>query len=266
MKRTKNVIIAGVIIAVIGVVVVLCALGASGWNLKEANNWEQGTFTAQTTVTKLNVEVSAGKVYIKRGNVDTVTVNYEYNDVYQAKIEENNGVLKIETPKKQQWINVNFWFNSAPTTEITVPTEASFEKLDLTLNAGTVEFGDGAWGAKVDVELNAGTLSMGDVKANELNVEVNAGAFKAKKIECDKFNCEISAGSTKVSLLKCDNIDLDISAGSAAITVAGAKSDYNIKASRSAGSCNVTSQTGADSSKQLKVDVSAGSASISFEN
>lgn len=246
MKRVKKAVIAGVIIAVVGAVVFLGAMGATGWDFSKIDNWEQDTYTANAVVSKLDVDVSAGKVVINRGDVEAVTVKYDYNEEYKPEIVQNGSVLKIQTPKKKNWIEFNFWFSKAPTTEITLPKDAVFAEFDLTLNAGSVIFGD--------------------VKADTVKVEINAGSFKATSVECNKITCDINAGSAKISSLRCNSIDLDVSAGSANIEVAGAMSEYNISVDKSAGSCNVSSQTGTDPHKQIKVDVSAGSVTLTFDN
>ena len=265
MKRVKKAVIAGVIIAVVGAVVFLGAMGATGWDFSKIDNWEQDTYTANAVVSKLDVDVSAGKVVINRGDVEVVTVKYDYNETYKPEIVQNGSVLKIETPKKKNWIEFSFWFSKAPTTEITLPKDMSINQLKLTLNAGKVVLGDGYWGDLVNVKLNAGTLTVGDVQANEILVDINAGTFKATKLNCSRLTCDVSAGSAKISSLRCGDVILDVSAGSANIKFAGAQSEYNITVKKSAGSCNVSNQMGS-TAKLIAIDVSAGSVTLTFDN
>lgn len=286
MNRIWKTVITGGIIAVVGVVVFLCALGASGWDFDSVTEWQEGTFTAANEITKLNVQANAGKVIIKRGDTDTVSIKYQYNDVYKTEIIENeNGTLSIEAGKKEWYrINFTFWYKAAPTTEIEIGQNCN-PNIDLTLNAGTVNFCDGDWGDRVDVTINAGTVSFGKIATDKLKVQINAGAMSANKIECqqvscelnagafnateivcDKFVCDISAGGVEVKKLASRNIRVDVSAGSANLKIAGTKSDYNIKVDKSAGSCNVSNQTGTDPIKIIQIDLSAGSVTIKFDN
>ena len=92
---------------------------------------------------------------------------------------------------------------------------------------------------------------------------MSAGAVNLSQIVTNSFAADLSAGALNVKGLKCDNIDLDLSAGSAKLGIVGKKSDYTIRVDKSAGSCNVSSQTGG--SKRLSVDISAGSATINFD-
>ena len=282
MKKGLKTIVAGVVVAVVGVVVLLCALGASGWNYNRVGNWEEDTYATDAEITKLTIEVNAGQVVIKRGSSNTVFVKYQYNDKYKPEFKEKgDGVLSIETAKKR-WYNFNAWFEDAPTIEIEI-NENCFPVIDLELNAGTVQLGDGNWGNLIDVELNAGAMAIGNVTVDELHLDVNAGALDAQKIQCQKatcqlsagafsikelvcgsFDCDVSAGSAEVKKLDSASITLDVSAGSAALGLAGAQSDYNVRVDKSAGSCNVSSQTNPAATRLLAIDISAGSVNISF--
>ena len=264
MKRFAKAIIAGVVIAAIGVVVLICALGAGSWDFSRADNWEQETFVSDTNFKTLSIEADAGKVFVKRGSTNAVVVNYDYNDKYQPKIEEKGETLRIETGTRK-WYDSNNWFNDAPSIEILV-NETFSPEIKLELNAGTVEIGDGDWGTLINVELNAGTVSLGDVVVDQIYLDVNAGAFKADKIESVVFSCTISAGSAYVKKLDSKNTTVDVSAGSIKLDAVGSKQDYNIIADKSAGSCNVVSQSVPGAVRFIKVDVSAGSVKINFDN
>lgn len=284
MKRIWKTVIAGVIIAIGGIVVLLCALGAAGWNYDNVTEWEEDAYTAANAVTKLDVKINAGKVIIKRGDTDTVNIKYQHNDIYKTEISEStNGALSVEAGKKE-WYKITFWYKfTAPTTEIEIGQNCN-PTIDLTLNAGTVDFGDGDWGERINVTLNAGTLSFGELTVDKLTVNINAGTMSAKKIECQqvkcelnagkfeakemvcgKFDCDISAGGVDVKKLESNSIKVDVSAGAANLNVVGNKSDYSIRVDKSAGSCNVGNQTGTDPTKRIDIDISAGSVTIKFD-
>lgn len=264
-KSTKTSIITGVIIAVVGVIVLLCALGASGWNFKEVDDWEEDSYVATKEVTKLNIKVNAGQVIIRRGSSEAVSVKYQHNDVYKTKISENNsGEMSITTGDKP-WYKFNYWYDSAPTVEIAVGEECTPE-IRLTLNAGTVKISRSDWGKLIDLKINAGTVSLGDVSVKELNVKINAGTFEATNIDCEEFTCHLNAGSANVQRLNSIKTSVHLSAGSVRLNMVGAKKDYNISVDKSAGSCNVSNQTAIASDYDIDVSVSAGSVTINFDN
>lgn len=283
MKRGIKAIIAGVIIAVGGIIMLVCALGASGWDIQQVNDWEVETKNFETKITKLKMEVNVGKVIITPGT-DKVVVTYEYNDVYQPQIEQNNDVLSIQTAKRHWYQLIQFGFVDAPTMQIEIP-QGWLSEMDLILNAGSLQVDTGDWGQLIEVQVNAGAANFGEVTTEIINVDINAGAFNAKKIAsnkvdcdisagafnckeiiCEQFDCDISAGAVEVGKLDSAKIDLSVSAGGATLSLVGTKTDYNIKVDKSAGSCNVTSQTNVNATRKLDIDVSAGSANIKFAN
>ena len=283
MKKSRKMIIAGVIVAAIGVVVLLCAVGMSGCNFEDVNNWQESAYNATATVERLNIKVNWGQVVVNRGETDKISVKYEFNDRYAPKFEENNGKLNIETSQKR-WYEFGIWIERAPRMEITVPQNVALSELHLTLNAGTVEFGGGRWCEAMSVKINAGTVTMGEVLVGEFDAKLNAGAIQIQKIDCTKFNCKLNAGAFDVNEVICQEFDcemnaggvnvkkldssssikLKLSAGGATLGLAGAQSDYNVSVSKSAGSCNVSAQTSATATRTLSVSLSAGSVNVSF--
>ncbi|MCH5159913.1 MAG: DUF4097 family beta strand repeat protein [Clostridiales bacterium] len=282
-KSTKTSIITGIIIAVIGIVVVLCALGMSGWKFKNIRKWESQSVAFDTPITKLKMEVNAGQATVTRGATDKIVVTYDYDDAYQPEIttKDNGNVLSVVTGKKH-WYEFNFWFGNAPTIKIEIPQDWT-PNVYVTLNAGSLSIGNGDWSELMEVELNAGAVSIGDVTVEELRIDINAGAlemgkivsnkvtcnisagaFTVKEITCSTFECDVSAGGANVKKLDASRIKVDVSAGSANLGLVGAKSDYSIGVDKSAGSCNVTTQTSASASRSLHVDISAGSVEVSF--
>ena len=281
MKKNIKVIVAGVVVAVIGLVVLLCALGMSGWSFSRVNDWQEDTFSSDAAISKLKVQVNVGQVYIQYGSVENVRVKYEFNDNYQPQISERAGVLTVETARTQ-WYDFGLWFGNAPTIEITVPHELK-PQIDLEVNAGTANLGDGDWGNYVKVELNAGKMSIGDVIVGELYVGINAGELSANKIQCDKLRCYLSAGKFNATDIACDefycelsagratvnrlgayNVTIELSAGKVNLGLVGEQTDYNVRVSKSAGKCNVSNRTDASASRRLDVDLSAGTVNVSF--
>ena len=264
MKKYVRFIIAGAIVASVGLLIFLCALGAAGWNLSGVNNWEQDTFVTDESLEKVSIEIDAGKLVIKRDSIDgQAVVNFDYNDNYHPQIVVDGGTLRIASGQKQ-WHFTNYWYGDAPTIEVILNDEA-FPKIELELNAGTVEFGDGQWGNYVSVELNAGAVTMGKVCVKQMFLDVNAGAFVAESITSEVFHCDVSAGAVDVKKLDSFTSSLDVSAGSATLKMVDPMAAYNVSVNKSAGSCNVTNQSFPDARRFLGIDISAGSVKITFD-
>ena len=282
-KSTKTSIVAGVIIVVIGVVVLLCAMGASGWKFNSVNNWQEETFNAAANVERLKINVNWGQVIVKRGATETISVKYQYDDRYLPTFEENGGKLTIETPSKR-WYDFTYWINNAPRMEITLPQNVVLSEIHLTVNAGAVQFGDGEWCAAMFVKINAGAVTMCKITVNELDVKLNAGALQIQKIDCTKMTCKLNAGAFDASEITCQDFDCEMNAGAVNVTkldgshsiklklaaggaelgLVGAKSAYAVSVDKSAGSCNVSSQINANATRTLTISLSAGSVNVTF--
>lgn len=282
MSRSVKAIIAGVIITVGGLVVFLCAMGASGWNLYRANNWQEGTTDFSTPVTKLNIKVDAGQVKIRRVNSEQIIITYDFNEVYQPEIfMREDGALNITTGHRR-WYEFGSWYGDAPKMQINIP-ESWYPNLDLTMNAGTLDIDDGIWGVYTSIKVNAGVVNVGDIKTGDLEIKLNAGKLDTGKITCEKvfcklnagtfdveevickeFTCKLNAGNADVGRLDSISTSLNLSAGSVTVHLVGEQSDYNISVDKSAGSCNVSGNTSSTATRTLTVDLSAGSANVRF--
>ncbi len=282
MKTFVKFLIAGGIILCIGVIIMLCGLAANGWKWGVNEEFEQKEYVAENTVTAYNISIAAGTVKVEFTDGDAVSVSYPESKHFGYDITEENGRLTVAYNKR-----VNFFFGwfmpiNIPDTVIKVPYGVS--DFDIKINAGKLVLSDGTYG-KIDVELNAGkfesgaivctgfdfglnagTANLTSVGCSTLDINVNAGTITVGKAVCNRLFVDVNAGSANLSGVKCSDISVDVAAGSANLAVDGVKSEYNISIERSAGSCNVSAQPGTDPSKRLKVDVSAGSATVTFSN
>lgn len=282
MKGFVKVIIAGAVILVLGIGVLVVALGINGWQINVDEDFEMKYYECEDNNTTLAIDFSAGKLEIDYYEGETIKVEYPENERLSASISEENGKFSFSTNYHHKWNNFFGWFSkNIPTTKIWIPY-GDIMNLKLGMNAGSVRIADGEYGS-FDVEMNAGSISMGDIICNKLSVEVNAGSVDAKNVtSAEKVNVDMNAGSMRFRSLICPSVDIsvsagsldfakvetssvdvDVSAGSVCLEMLGAKSDYTIDVDKSAGSCNISNQRGAKD-KRIKADVSAGSLNIKF--
>ena len=278
MKATTKVIIAGAVLVGIGIVILLVAGFATSWSFDQDVNWEHKTYECEENVSNLDIDFSAGRIKVEFYDGDKVKVEYAENKRVTTECNVKNQTLKI---KSVVHFHVQFWsFNQIPETKIYIPKNMILG-LKLNADAGTISIGAGTF-ADVTVKMDAGTVSLAEVNCNSFDLKMDAGTMNVSQIQCDKFNAKLDAGTMnvskiqcntfkanldagtlKVTSVKCDDIDLDLSAGTIKLGIVGKKSDYTILVDKSAGSCNVSSQSGG--SKRLTVDISAGSVNVSFD-
>lgn len=262
MKGFVKYLIFGIIFIVVGIVVLIIGLSVGGWsNTPEFT--EQTYLQKSDDISNLNINFSVGEIETVFYDGDVIEIDYHTSNIYNVDINENNGTLtyKIRTkPLRISWGVINH-----PKTVIKLPAEHIYN-FDTTINAGSMKVSGGQFG-DVSVEMNAGHVEFsGDIKCEKLNIKLNAGMIELENAECSSLAVKSNAGKVEIDKLTCPKIDINTSAGAVDLNVNGIKGEYYIQVDRSAGSCNVSDQTGTDYSKKITVDISAGTVNINFGN
>lgn len=241
MKAIWKGLIVGIVLIIIGAAIIITTFAINGWSAKSPK-FSIETYTAQKDYTSVKIDIGASTVKTQFYDGEKIEITYPVSRGYRSEITERDGTLKFENYIK--WYAQLFHFSDAPETVIKLPKDKIFN-LDIDVGAGLVTLAEGVYG--------------------NVTIDVSAGKLEANGIACDKINCDVSAGKLDIKALTCPDIKADVSAGRLEMNVVGAKSDYTIHASVSAGSCNISNQTGT-TDKRLAVDCSAGSIEITFSN
>lgn len=259
MKPFVKAIIAGCYIIVIGIIVLLVALGLNGWTLKADFSIEE--FNASQNNDKIIVESSVGAIKINYYDGDKVQIFYPESKNHKLNISEQNGTVLVKSPEPK-WFEFSIFWGNIPETVINLPQDTVFE-LDLTVNAGSLRLLEGEY-SDVKLTINAGTLNATGVECETFNATVNAGSMHINDlISYVSFNGEVKAGSLTAKNVTCPQITANVSAGSLNLKINGTKSEYSVDVTVAAGSSNISNQTGS-TDKKITADVSAGSLNISF--
>ena len=223
---------------------------------------EMEQYTAQGEITELAIKNSAGSVRTEYYDGDKVVVDYPVSEWFKMTIEEkDDGTLFISGLKNKHWYTF-MSVSSIPATVVKIP-QGCVLKLDITVNAGSVSLAQGQFDT-VNVTVNAGSLSSLGITCTEFTSKLNAGAIAFASLKSTSLDCKVSAGSFDVDSLTCPLVNISVSAGAVGVNMKGSKEDYTILVDKSAGSCNVKSQTGTDPEKKIDIHISAGSVSVSF--
>lgn len=264
MKTWKIFLSIGIVAFLIGLAVLLTGLALNGWKI--GANLEMTTFTSEQDNNTLDLSLAAGELNVEYHDGENFTVDYPqaYLYLYRYRVNENNGVLKVEPSSNRIYIN---WFGwrKKPVITVRIP-RGKIVNLNIGVAAGIANVAAGEYG-NVNIDLSAGQLYAGDIKCANFAASLSAGSAQFKGVECNACEFELSAGTTSVSALKSDKIDVDLSAGTANLAVAGNKAEYVIKVDKSAGSCNVSDQIippGVTAKKYLNIDLSAGTVNVTF--
>lgn len=241
MKAVMKGLIIGIVVIAIGVGLLVGAAALNGWKWRFTPDFVSAEYLSQQDITSLEITVNYGELSTEFYDGDCIKIEYPSASGWNPKIRENNGKLTF-TSRSFRWFDVLSWFTKAPEITIYLPYGTAYD-LDIELNAGTCKIADGTYG-KVEIDVDAGTLDL-------------LGA------ECERLECDVSAGKLTAVNIVCPYIDCEVSAGHIKLEIEGFKSEYTIKTDVSAGSCNVSNQTGT-TDKKLFAECSAGSIEVKF--
>ena len=257
MKSVWKWVIAGAVILTAGLIILISTLAVNGWSIKAKFTME--TFTASGDNTYLEIDIGASSLKTEFYDGEKIEISYPAGRSLKTDITEKQG--KLTFASKVKWFAQLFNTPKVPETVIKLPKDKIID-LEIDLGAGTISLGSGVYG-NILIDVGAGTIEAKNLECRTLDCDISAGAANLKGVTCSALICDVSAGRLDVSSLTCPDIKADVSAGRISLGINGTKSEYGIRASVSAGSCNVSNQTGT-TSKMLVVDCSAGSVNVSF--
>ncbi len=259
MKGYVKVMIAGAVIAAIGLIGFLALLGLNGWNLNP--QWETRSYECEQVNDTVKLDYSLGEVNLQFYDGEKILIEYPYSEKIQTVFSENDGIVSI-TSGKRHWYDVAFWFNfNPPSATIFVPNGLKTD-IDAVMNAGELKIADGSYGT-VKLYMNAGAAYFGETACDSFECRLNAGTVNVKSVECGTVKTDLNAGYANFEKIVCGDIYFKLNAGSADLKIAGAKAEYNISVDKNAGTCNLDGQTGT-TDKKLTCKLNAGSLNASF--
>ncbi len=302
MKAWVKGVIAGAVIAAIGVIILIAGLYFNDWNYA----YGAGNITMETAefdsepVNSILINVDSSAVKTEYYEGEKIIVDYPVSERYVSEVVLTDKSLRISGRHRRFWWQIlSFNFGSLPEITVKLPIN-KVVGLTLNIDAGTASIASGTFG-KIDLKLVAGEVRLDDVVCENFNAELDAGSIKTGNIVCTDFNADLDAGSIKTGNIVCTNFNADldagyfsaaaiksasitcvatagkiklnsimsgttkfnISAGEVEATFTGKQSDYNISVHKSAGKCNVESSS-SDSDQYIIVNISSGSAELNF--
>lgn len=257
MKSILKGLIIGIIFIAIGAGILITTLAVNGWSIKVKYTME--TFVAENDNDYIDIDIGASILKTEFYDGEKIEISYPDSNRFKTVITEKDGKLTYKNNVK--WYAHFYNFTKVPETVIKLPKDKVFD-LEVDLGAGTVNIASGVYG-NLKIDVSAGKLDGNAITCSSLNCDVSAGTVNLTDVTCSSLNCDVSAGKMEITSLSCPDIKADVSAGKLSLGIVGVKSEYTIKASVSAGSCNVSNQTGT-TDKKLYVDCSAGSITVKF--
>lgn len=194
-------------------------------------------------VSSIEIEESSNEVFVKKGNVDKVTVDYYYNQKeLEYTFEETNSTLTVKrVPKKNSFsggINIDFdW----PKLIVTVP-EKEYENIDIMLSSGGVEVSD-ITVKSLNIQNSSGSAKVDSIKSENLYVKNTSGSISVSGIQTTSLETSNSSGSINLSDISASLVKAQNTSGGIHVENVKASSVY---AQSSSGSIHFTTVSADD--------------------
>ena len=221
----------------------------------DAVSEEMKTYSLNTQIQNLNIEINAADLTIKEGNAFSVESNLKH-----LKVEEKGGLLTIRETMK-----FTGTYSGAVLT-VYVPSGTVFDNVNLTTGAGRLTVGKLSAGT-IDFELGAGDVIVDTLTATKsADIEGGAGRITVSGGAIKDLELEMGVGQLNLTSALTGNCKLDLGVGESNITLIGSKEDYKLDLEKGLGSISVdgknVSDYGSSGNGTNKVEINGGIGSI----
>lgn len=213
------------------------------------------SYSVDTEIRNLNIEINAADLYIKEGDAFSVESNLKHLEV-----EEKGGLLTIHEARK-----FTGTYNGAELT-VYVPTGTVFDNVNLTTGAGRLTIESLSSGT-LNFELGAGDVSIDSlVAAKSADVEGGAGRITITNGALKDLDLDMGVGQLNLTSVLTGDCQLDLGVGESNITLIGSKEDYKLDLEKGLGRILVdgkaVSDYGSSGNGTNKVEINGGIGAI----
>jgi len=260
-----------------------------------ANGFTQKTYTAKSTITRLELEVDVADLVIKP-TTDTAKIEYEENSVYSFYVWEGTGTLLMESndgidllvgkaPKIVVYLTAGCELCvEVDNGNIVIDEDLTVTNAEISLDNGNVTVNDlTATKSFVDIDVDNGNINANGVSAVDyIDLSVDNGQIEGSGLTCYSVSAEASLGNVNLSKVNCEllesqvnsgnvtlnnitvatSVEAEVDLGDVKITLVGAQSKFLINARTDVGSCNVSNTTTGEVTINLFVDI--GNITVGF--
>ncbi len=205
------------------------------------------TFTA-AEIRDLEIEVGACGLEVQDSEDGDFHIKVQNAGGYQGYVKD--GTLHLKSIRSTTWGD-----GIKCRIKLYVPEDVTFDKVELALGAGLIEWKSMVRASDLEIELGAGEISLAELAVGKLEAEVGMGSLEASGDIREKADVTCAMG----------NIDLDLE---------GAANSFNYEVEVAAGSVDIDGRVYSGlakdkdidnhASKDISVECAMGNISISF--
>lgn len=229
MKKGKLIaVIIAVVLIVIGCTISFCSLAYVDFDMKHFNNFKYVSSTYDITEPFEDISIDTGSIDVNfvPSKDNRCKVECKETDKQSHYIHVENNTLMIEEENTGDWfdnIHIGFYWENTHI-DVHLP-ENIYNNLYISGRSGNIYIPDNFSFNKADITISSGEVNFaGDVK-NDLSVSATSGDIKLINVKAQNIESSITSGDIECYDLLCYN-RMNMSATSGDISLERCNSDY----------------------------------------
>lgn len=223
-----------------------------------------------TDIKALDMNLNYGELYFENGDTFTIHIESNYEDDFY--VEEQNNCLHIFDKRKEKRFPFRNRTLEHSMIKLTIPTDYSFEKIQITTGAGEV-YADKIQTARLQIKMSAGEFHIKDLFVSEsCNIDGGAGEIWIDNGSIHNLSMNFGAGEVHIHTAITGNSKISAGVGELHLALLGNPNDYSATISKGIGHCRISgftnshSGTYGDGPNKLRISGGIGEIHVSVEN
>ena len=251
MKRsTKIWLITAASLVLIGCIVFVGVMSMLKWDFKKLSTfkYEKNTHEINEVFSSITMNTDTADINFMLSNDGKCKVDcYESENTKPSVTIKENSLIIEKTDNEPWYKNIGINFGSPKITvylpkveytsllikgntgDILIPRNFTFQKVDISLSTGDVEFYASA-SESVKIKASTGDIDVENISAGSLDLTVSTGEIDVQGVNCEgDITVNVSTGEAELTDLKCKNLISNGNTGSLSFENVIAKEKFSIK-------------------------------------
>lgn len=247
----KGFLITGIVLTVLGLLIFLGALFASGFDLSRLSTatYETNQHPVSETFQSVEIRTDEAEIRFVASEDGTTRVDCVERAKVRHEVAVENGILKITADDKRTWIDHLNLFAFKPlsvtvhlpaarydaltvatgTGKVTVPDPFTFGKADIMASTGDVSF-DASVEGGLTIRTSTGDIRVTGVRSSSAEFSVSTGKVELKNLNCaETLSVKVSTGKAVLTDVSCKELISTGSTGSITLKNTVASESLNIQ-------------------------------------
>ena len=217
-------------------------------------------YSVSSSVTNLEVDISAADFTIKKGDTFAVESNLK-----NLTVTEKNGTLRLHEKN-----NFGFIYDGALLI-LYVPEDITFEKAKITTGAGKFTV-DGMTTENLVLTLGAGDVEIKDlISTGRVDIDGGAGRITIDNGSFENLDLDMGVGQLNFCASVLGSSEFNLGVGESNLTFLGKEEDYSLDIDKGIGNVTVNGKTVSEYETQsgklgsIEIDGGVGSVDVNFK-